>query len=59
MTAPQYYQYVYEATPTSFSVRAHGDINGNGKFSTFEIKGNLVGDRIVVAPSIEETDPEE
>jgi type IV pilus assembly protein PilA len=59
MATPQYYQYEYEATPTSFVARAHGDLNGDGVFSTFEIKGQLVGDRLLVAPSILETDPDE
>jgi type IV pilus assembly protein PilA len=59
MSSPQYFQYEYEASDTGFVVRAHGDLNGNGVFSTFEIKGQLVDGRIVLAPTIEETDPEE
>ncbi len=59
MSSPQYYQYEYEATPTGFAARAFGDLNGDGVFSTFEIKGQLVGDRLVVSPSILEIDPQE
>ena len=57
MATPQYFQYEYEATATSFVARARGDLNGNGVFSTFEIKGQVVGDRLVVSPGILETDP--
>jgi type IV pilus assembly protein PilA len=59
MATPQYYQYEYEATPTSFVARAYGDLNGDGVFSTFEIKGQVVGDSLLIAPSILETDPDE
>lgn len=59
MSQPQYFQYEYEATATSFVARAHGDLNGNGIYSTFELRGQVVGDKLVVAPSITEIDPEE
>lgn len=59
MNMPQYFQYEYEATATSFVARAHGDLNGNGVYSTFELRGQVVGDKLVVAPSIVEIDPEE
>jgi type IV pilus assembly protein PilA len=59
MNSPQYYQYEYEATATGFVARAHGDLNGDGVFSTFEIKGQVIGDRLVISPVIEETNPEE
>lgn len=59
MSSPQYYQYEYEATPTGFTGRAFGDLNGDGVLSTFEIKGELVGERLVLSPSILEIDPGE
>ena len=59
MSAPQYFQYEYTATASTFVVRAHGDLNGDGKFSTFELKGQIVDDHIVIAPAIREVDPEE
>ena len=59
MTAPQYFQYEYTATATGFTARAHGDLNGDGKFSTFELKGEVQNGHLVVAPVITETDPEE
>jgi type IV pilus assembly protein PilA len=55
MTAPQYFQYEYEATRSGFIARAYGDQNGDGVFSTFEIKGQVVGERLVISPSILET----
>lgn len=57
MSMPQYFQYQYEATPTGFVARARGDLNGDGVFSTFEINGRIVGDRLVVSPAILETNP--
>src|SRR5579871_6634216 len=36
LSYPQYYQYEYVATSTGFVARAHGDLNGDGTFSTFE-----------------------
>lgn len=59
MISPQYFQYEYQATATGFVARAHGDLNGDGVFSTFEITGQLVGDRLVISPSILETNPDE
>lgn len=59
LTQPQHFQYVYEATPTGFVARAHADLDGDGVFSTFELKGHVEGDRLVIAPSITETAPEE
>ena len=59
MTSPQYFQYEYESTPTSLVARAHGDLNGDGKRSTFEIRGQVVDGRVMLAPTILETDPEE
>ncbi len=59
MSSPQYFQYEYQATATGFVARAHGDLNGDGVFSTFEIEGKLVGDELRVSPSIREENPEE
>jgi type II secretory pathway pseudopilin PulG len=59
MTAPQYYQYRYEATPTSFVAGGRGDLNGNGKYSDFTIKGEIKDTRLILTPSIDETDPDE
>lgn len=59
MPTPQYFQYEYEATPTSFVARAHGDLDGDGVFSTFEVRGQLVGDRLVVSPTFLEVNPDE
>jgi type IV pilus assembly protein PilA len=59
MTMPQYYQYHYEATGDAFTGRARGDLNGDGVASTFEVKGQVSGDRLLVAPAISETSPDE
>lgn len=57
--APQYFQYRYEATPTTFTVTAHGDLNGDGVLSTFTLTGTVTNGQVVVSPVIKETDPEE
>ncbi|HSO38954.1 MAG TPA: hypothetical protein VLT33_40775 [Labilithrix sp.] len=59
MGSPQYFQYEYQSTETGFTVRAHGDLDGNGTFSTFELKGQVVDDHVVIAPAILEVHPEE
>ena len=64
MDGPQYYQYEYDATATSFSAIAHGDLNGNTVESTFTLAGSVVEDTtgefvVTVAPSISEVNPEE
>jgi len=59
LAMPQYFQYEYEATATTFVARAHGDLNGDGVLSTFEIRGEVVGGAVVVAPNIREVDPAE
>lgn len=59
MSQPQYYQYRYEATPSSFLVGGRGDLNGDGRFSDFTITGKVIDSRLVTTPSISETDPEE
>jgi len=62
MTAPQYYQYTYEANGTStgnFSATAVGDLNGDAVYSTFTMLGSIQNGRLNLAPSIGETSPEE
>jgi type IV pilus assembly protein PilA len=59
---PQYYQYEYAVSrdkPGEFMAAAHGDLNGDGKISTLIVRGKVVGGTVVIAPQIEETDPEE
>ena len=64
MTAPQYYMYTYLAPTISgegarFTATANGDLNGDDTPSTFEIQGAITSGRLLVAPSIAETSPEE
>jgi type IV pilus assembly protein PilA len=59
MSSPQYYQYDYKATASGFTATAHGDLNGDGVESTFEIEGKVVGGVLQVAPMLKETNPEE
>lgn len=59
MTTPQYFQYRYEATETGFRATARGDLDGDGKLSTFALGGQVVDGKLVIAPQIEEIDPEE
>jgi len=51
----QYYQYAYEATPTSFIARARGDLDGDHVSSTFELHGHVTDGHLVVEPKLRET----
>jgi type IV pilus assembly protein PilA len=65
MTQPQYYSYKYGSdstattTGTTFSAIANGDLNGDGVPSTFAMNGSITAGRLRLAPSLEETSPEE
>ena len=60
MALPQRYQYEYEATPTSFVARAHGDLDGDGVVSTYEFRGALTSNgHLLIEPRITEIDPDE
>ena len=57
---PQYYQYSYSAAGTGFVARARGDLNGDGVYSTFTVRGKVGPDGVVqIAPRIEEQNREE
>ena len=65
MTQPQYYQYKYNSDSTSsttgnsFSATANGDLNGDGAYSTFTMRGAITSGRLRLAPALEENSPEE
>jgi type IV pilus assembly protein PilA len=62
LDGPQYFQYSYavsRANPAEFVATAHGDLNGDGKESTFIVRGEVKGGKLLISPRIEETDPEE
>jgi type IV pilus assembly protein PilA len=44
---------------TGFSVTAHGDLNGDGRVSTFRVNGKIQEGAVTTSPSIAEVDPEE
>jgi type IV pilus assembly protein PilA len=61
---PQYYEYEYACSATdaasgSFSVTAHGDLNGDAVLSTFLISGAAYNGAVAISPNIQETAPEE
>ncbi len=68
MQDPQYFMYGYTATnPTaddgSMVATAQGDLNGDGKLSTFSVAGGIKKEGnvkvFVVAPNFSEVDPDE
>jgi len=59
MLQPQAYQYRYDATPSSFLAGGRGDLNGNGKFSDYTIDGRVQATRLLISPTISESDPDE
>jgi hypothetical protein len=63
MDAPQYYQYEVKAAKDGMSaeVVAHGDLDGDGKVSTFRL-GLKIDPKtrdLLIEPSIDEQDPTE
>ena len=59
VTSPRYYQYRYDATPTAVTMTAHADLDGDGRLSTTILRGEVRAGRLMVEPSMEETDPGE
>lgn len=62
MNQPQYFQYSYrggDEVNGGFIAEAHGDLNGDGQLSMFRISGVLRDGELVVAPTLEEVDPQE
>lgn len=54
---PTYFQYYYRSDANSFDVIAHGDLNGDGKPSTFILRGKVEKGRVVLADDLEIWDP--
>ena len=51
--APHAYAFSFESNGTSFVAQAHGDLDGDGVFSTFEIRGALKpGEKPALAPGM-------
>lgn len=59
VNGPQYYQYRYTATATTFVGGGRGDLDGDRRFSDFQLTGEIRDSRVLIAPQILETDPEE
>lgn len=59
MDRMQYFQYRYEATPSSFVARGRGDLDRNGVFSEFSWTGKVVAGHVVIAPGITEKNADE
>ncbi|MBX3219988.1 MAG: prepilin-type N-terminal cleavage/methylation domain-containing protein [Labilithrix sp.] len=65
MSTPQYYMYNYTsdssatAIGTVITATANGDLNGDDVLSTFILRGAMEGAQLKLAPSIDETNPEE
>ncbi len=62
---PQRYQYNYvsdataAATGTAITATAIGDLNGNATYSTFRYYGTVQNGTLALAPSYDETNPDE
>ena len=61
MDQPQYFMYTYagDATTGIFTATANGDLNGDKTTSEFALAGATESGRVVLAPSIKETAPDE
>lgn len=50
---PFAYAYAFDAQPAGFVARAHGDLDGDGVFSTFEIRGAATpGEPLKIVPGM-------
>ena len=66
MSEPQYFMYDYDQTigtvgadGEKFDAIAQGDLDADGTLSTFKISGEIRDRTVVLAPTIDESDPEE
>ena len=68
MSSPQYYQYDYQvagsssrrAVGDSFHAIAHGDLDGDGAESTFDLEGHIAaGGTVALSPTVAQTNPTE
>ena len=64
MQAAQYYMYNYTATGTNadddtFKATAEGDLDGNGTTSKFTLNAKIKEGRLLLAPNLDELNPEE
>jgi hypothetical protein len=53
---PMYFLYDYRSSGDSFAVIAHGDLNQDGKESTFILRGRVVNGHVKIADEMEITD---
>ena len=44
MDDPHHYSYEFTSDESSFTARAYGDLNCDGVYSTFEMKGTIAAD---------------
>jgi hypothetical protein len=59
VSAPQSFQYEYQAAPSSYTAVGRGDLDGDGLFSRYELLGHVSGNDLVPSPSVAEIDPME
>lgn len=59
MNTPQYYTYEYTSAGDTFTAIAHGDLNGDGRLSTWIQRGRVEGGAVVLDPLVESIDPQE
>ncbi len=51
-----HFMFDYRATADSFEAIGHGDLNGDGKFSTFTMRGRLQDGKMKLDPEVESID---
>lgn len=49
---PYRYSYEFKSDKSSFVARAYGDLNCDGTYSTFEMKGNIAADRTITTKGL-------
>lgn len=54
IAGPQYYRYDYQAYGDRFEATAEGDLEGNGTWETFVMRGEIVDGKVKLASSVEQ-----
>jgi len=50
--APHAFAFAYDRADGTFLAHAHGDLDGDGNTSTFEVKGRLEGGAVTIEPGL-------
>jgi len=59
LESPQYFMYFFNTSGDNTSFQAYGDLDGNGVASLFRLSAGVTNGQFRIAPSLQETNPDE